>query len=178
MECSSHSDCPGRFDCPYAAPPDGRAKLCRCHQFWAFDGPACDVPTALTRALGALSVLNAACFAAALLFSARTLRSRWRQHRELDVRRWSAIDTTMLWAAANQALNLIWAVGYIGAAFLNLGLDRAHTFERNARPFVAGFAALAFVAALLNVSVMWLEVATDTLRQSLKRRRSSLAWMC
>ena len=165
--CSSVSDCPPRFDCPYTSGING-TRFCRCHQFWGLEGAACDEVTGHTNAVAAVSALNALCFALALVLAQRTLRDRVREHGVYRCDRWGAVDTTMLCVVGCLLANLVWAAGWVATALL---ADRGFAFDTAARPVVSAVAAITFVGALLNVSVMWLEVATDSVEQGLRRRQ-------
>jgi hypothetical protein len=161
------SDCPPRFDCPYTSGING-TRFCRCHQFWGLEGAACDEVTGHTSAVAAVSALNALCFALALVLAQRTLRDRVREHGVYRCDRWGAVDTTMLCVVGCLLANLVWAAGWVATALL---VDHGFAFDTTARPVVSAVAAITFVGALLNVSVMWLEVATDSVEQGLRRRQ-------
>ena len=165
--CSSVSDCPPRFDCPYTKAVNGTT-FCRCHQFWGMEGGACDEETPHSRAIAGISVVNALCFALALKLAASTLRDRVRSHGVYRCDHWGAVDTTMLCCVLCLLANLLWAVGWVLTAML---VDHAFVFDTAVRPVAIAIAAITFVGALLNVSVMWLEVATDSIAQALLRKQ-------
>jgi hypothetical protein len=142
-----------------------------CNPFLAVRGERCDEQTSITWFLVASSAAVSCLFLSGLLSTLSLIRRRRRIAKEKQRKHFNAADTTTFLVSISFVSHAVWSVAYVLCGTL---VDATFYSYSHVRPVAVTVAGPSLIMGLLNVSMMWLEVAEASTRMRSRTRSIQL----